>query len=51
MKVEIGHGSGGKLTRELIENLFLKYFSFPELKSLQDASYLQTETGGIKTHP
>ena len=47
MKIEIGHGSGGKLTRELIENLFLKYFSFPELKSLQDASYLQTETGKI----
>ncbi len=47
MKVEIGHGSGGKLTRELIENLFLKYFSFPELKSLQDASYLQTETDKI----
>lgn len=47
MKVEIGHGSGGKLTRELIENLFLKYFSFPELRSLQDASYLQTETGKI----
>ena len=47
MKIEIGHGSGGKLTRELIENLFLQYFSFPELKSLQDASYLQTETGKI----
>ncbi|ADU96889.1 hydrogenase expression/formation protein HypE [Thermovibrio ammonificans HB-1] len=38
--VEIGHGSGGKLTRELIENLFLKYFGSPELHTLSDASYL-----------
>ncbi|WP_163327797.1 hydrogenase expression/formation protein HypE [Desulfurobacterium thermolithotrophum] len=47
MKVEIGHGSGGKLTRELIENLFLKYFSFPELTSLQDASYLEINSRKI----
>jgi len=39
-KVEIGHGSGGRLTKELIENLFLKHFDFPELKSLQDSTYL-----------
>ncbi|WP_457567251.1 hydrogenase expression/formation protein HypE [Desulfurobacterium sp.] len=39
-KIEIAHGSGGKLTRELIEQLFLKYLDFEELKSLQDASYL-----------
>ncbi len=39
-KVEIGHGSGGKLTRELIEEVFLKHFNFPELHTLQDATYL-----------
>ena len=38
--VEIGHGSGGKLTRELIEEVFLKHFNFPELHTLQDATYL-----------
>lgn len=40
MKVEIGHGSGGKLTRELIEKVFLKHFNAPELKPLQDSSYV-----------
>jgi hydrogenase expression/formation protein HypE len=39
-RIEIGHGSGGKLTQELIENLFLKHFDFEELKSLADAAYL-----------
>ena len=39
-RVEIGHGSGGKLTRELIEEVFLKHFNFPELHTLQDATYL-----------
>lgn len=39
-KVEIGHGSGGKLTRELINDFFLKHFNFPELHTLQDATYL-----------
>ena len=39
-RIEIGHGSGGKLTRELIEGLFLKYFKSEELHSLRDASCL-----------
>jgi hydrogenase expression/formation protein HypE len=39
-KIEIGHGSGGRLTRDLIENLFLKYFSCDELKPLEDAAYI-----------
>ena len=40
MRIEIGHGSGGRLTRELIERVFLRYFDTPELKPLQDASYI-----------
>jgi hydrogenase expression/formation protein HypE len=40
VRIELGHGSGGKLTRELIENLFLKYFRSSELACLGDASYL-----------
>jgi hydrogenase expression/formation protein HypE len=37
-KIEIGHGSGGKLTRDLIENIFLKYLQSPELNPLEDAA-------------
>ncbi len=40
MKVEIGHGSGGRLTKELIEELFLKHFDFTELHTLLDATPL-----------
>jgi hydrogenase expression/formation protein HypE len=39
-KIEIGHGSGGKLTRDLIDDLFLKYLDSKELKPLEDAAYL-----------
>ncbi len=39
-KIEIGHGSGGRLTRDLIENLFLKHLACDELKPLEDAAYL-----------
>jgi len=38
-RVEIGHGSGGKLTKELIENLFLKHFGSPALHTLSDSTY------------
>jgi len=37
-KIEIGHGGGGKLTRDLIENTFLKYLKSPELNPLEDAA-------------
>ncbi len=37
-KIEIGHGSGGKLTRDLIENTFLKYLRNDKLKPLEDAA-------------
>lgn len=40
-RIEIGHGSGGRLTRDLIENLFLKYLNSSELKPLEDAAYLE----------
>lgn len=41
--IEIGHGSGGRLTRDLIEKLFLKYLDSDELKPLEDAAYLRFE--------
>ncbi|GBE05863.1 MAG TPA: hydrogenase expression/formation protein HypE [Nitrospirae bacterium] len=42
-KIEIGHGSGGRLTKDLIEGLFLKYLTCDELKPLEDASYIDLE--------
>ncbi|MBI5675699.1 MAG: hydrogenase expression/formation protein HypE [Nitrospirae bacterium] len=46
-KIEIGHGSGGRLTRDLIEKLFLKYLDSNELKPLEDAAYLRFENPNI----
>ncbi len=39
-KIEIGHGSGGKLTRDLIQKVFIKHLSAEELKPLDDAAYI-----------
>jgi hydrogenase expression/formation protein HypE len=36
----LAHGSGGKLSHELVENLFLRYFSNPTLLRLEDAAVL-----------
>lgn len=44
-KIEIGHGSGGRLTRDLIENTFLKYLNSPELKPLEDAATITLNSG------
>lgn len=40
-KIEIGHGSGGRLSRELIKKVFLKYLKSDELSPLEDASYVR----------
>ncbi len=37
-KVLLGHGSGGRLSRELVETVFLKSFSNAALKPLEDAA-------------
>lgn len=37
----LGHGSGGKLTHELIDNMFVKHFSNPELDKQTDAALLK----------
>jgi hydrogenase expression/formation protein HypE len=37
-KVLLGHGSGGRLSRELVESVFLKSFSNPSLLPLEDAA-------------
>ncbi len=46
-RVEIGHGSGGKLTKELIEKVFVKSFKNDVLEALQDASYLDVDAGVV----
>lgn len=37
-KVLLGHGSGGRLSRDLVEKVFLKNFSNPALKPLEDSA-------------
>ncbi len=43
-KIAIGHGSGGRLTRELIEEIFLKHLRSDELKPLEDAATVELQT-------
>jgi len=38
--IELGHGSGGRPTKELISKLFLKYLDSDELKELEDSAYI-----------
>jgi len=40
-QIVLGHGSGGKLTAELIEKIFLPAFSNPVLSKLNDQAVLQ----------
>ena len=40
-RILLGHGSGGKLTHELIDNLFVKHFNNPELDRQTDAALLE----------
>ncbi|HOX23315.1 MAG TPA: hydrogenase expression/formation protein HypE [Elusimicrobiales bacterium] len=41
-KIRLGHGSGGRLSRELVDKVFLKYFADKELARLDDAAALKT---------
>jgi hydrogenase expression/formation protein HypE len=41
--ITLNHGSGGRITHELISNLFLKYFSNEKLNNLTDSAVLETE--------
>lgn len=45
-KVLLGHGSGGRLSRELVETVFLRYFSNPLLAPLEDSA--EVELGGAR---
>lgn len=45
--VGLGHGSGGRKTRRLIKELFLRYLGNPVLERLEDAAELPVEKGRI----
>jgi hydrogenase expression/formation protein HypE len=46
-QIELAHGSGGRLTHELIERLFRKHFSNPYLDLLGDAAILPEQRGRL----
>lgn len=46
-RVVLGHGGGGKLSEELIENLFLPAFRNPELEGLGDATVVPAVAGRL----
>jgi len=39
----LAHGSGGKLTHDLVERLFLRYFTSPTLLHLDDSAVLESK--------
>ncbi|SFR13650.1 hydrogenase expression/formation protein HypE [Desulfoscipio geothermicus] len=41
----LAHGDGGLLTRELVNNIFLRHFDNPLLRPLADAAVLPAQTG------
>jgi hydrogenase expression/formation protein HypE len=46
-KVLLGHGSGGKLSHELISSLFVKYFSNPILEKQTDSAILELSSSTV----
>ena len=51
-RILLAHGSGGQLSRDLVEQVFLRYFDNPILARLDDAAILEgserQEAGGRK---
>jgi hydrogenase expression/formation protein HypE len=45
--IRLAHGAGGRLTGELVEELFLDRFRNPELATLSDSSRLETGPGRL----
>ncbi len=45
-RIVLGHGSGGRLSAELLRDIFLPLFSNPILNKLEDQAYL--EIGGVR---
>jgi hydrogenase expression/formation protein HypE len=45
--IKLAHGSGGILSFELVESLFLKYFTNPHLAKLEDSAVITNSTNQI----
>jgi hydrogenase expression/formation protein HypE len=45
-QIVLGHGSGGKLSAELIEKVFIRRFTNPVIESMNDSALL--EIGGVR---
>jgi hydrogenase expression/formation protein HypE len=45
--IRIGHGSGGRLSRDLINQVFVKHFSNSTLDQLSDAAWLNTHNEAL----
>ena len=45
--ITLNHGSGGRITHDLITNLFLKYFNNDKLHGLTDSAVIDTEEGSL----
>ncbi|NLO91559.1 MAG: hydrogenase expression/formation protein HypE [Elusimicrobia bacterium] len=43
-KIRLAHGSGGRLSRELVDKVFLRYFGGSELARLDDAAVLSASS-------
>lgn len=46
-KILLGHGSGGRLTHDLVRGLFLKKLHNPVLKNLTDSAMLKYQKGAL----
>lgn len=46
-RIVMGHGSGGRLTKELVEEIFVAAFSNPELEELTDSAVLNMKPGRV----
>lgn len=46
-KIVLGHGSGGKLTKDLVEQVFMSAFDNPWLRTLTDSALLDLEAQRI----
>ncbi len=44
-RIEAGHGSGGRMTRKLIRELFLKHFNNQELNNEGDSALVEVNSG------
>ena len=48
-RIQLGHGSGGKLTHDLIRDLFARQLSNPILDPLDDGGVIPSLTSEPKT--